>query len=1434
MKYEELIHFLQHAGKDPSRLIFEDELTGIYNRRFLHNYFQYKIPWHALKDHPLSLIMMDVDHFKKVNDTYGHAVGDQALVWVAGLLKGASGEEGLAIRYAGDEFMILLPNSEKEAALKVGERLLQKVHEKPISLDIGSGELRITLSIGVASVPEDAQTGKSLIQRADTALYYAKKVGRDCLANATVIAPQEVSAKTALHQLEGEKKAGHRLQYSQVAKFFKSFVQGQSQFLIVEGDIGMGKSTFLETIYRKLSASKMIRQVKVNGLRQEEFCPYYLMTNILVSLLNQREDKGIGIFESLGAKEIAYLSHILPQLGGKEDIPIEEDEKARREGIFNTLLYFLPKTIDFRPLILLIDDLQFADEATLFLLRRLILQRGLRLFICSTSTPIEALNWGSQVVPLGQFYEAHHQELDIQKITLTPLTPNDIADHLKEVFSRVCLPENFEKELAKITQGNPLFLTEILLKLALDQKILLSGQQWVIRPLEEGYFPRSLEEMVSQRIAALDDESRQLLYQAATFGEDVSLSLLTGSSEKMEAKILEFVDQAAALGLLRSDFQLNDETIRFLGKRVLETAYGAILPDKKQALHEKIGNYQETLYKQRLLPSVVPLVYHFKRSTNQRKSREYEKIQDGYTDKIFSPIEVKQYTGERRGQRRSELPPPGAPLDSASLAQIPNVLRCFLAAVRQHKLYPAESEAVVSANSQLKEVIESILANNENLTIFQINQALMVNGQKIDASEFKWVTEDLLKSLTGAELKGIVFYRGFTDRELEILMEALSRSKPKMIDKDFWQRFSSEERLTHIELKQVRYTLMVDSEGQAEERKTASRTVSAPSVMVSHQVIAKEQKLDHEDLIRITEILRSLLSASKNIKLYPLESKAISIPLEQLLEALRSTLSRRQALTLAQVSNSLVVNGIRIIVSGIGETLVDGFLQFLDSIALTSITFLNNLSYNELKTFIGALGQLPTSGLNSEFWIHLAQDKGLSAILFDQVFYETGVTPSQAFLKQEEPLEEEPEEFSEEFWKVQMVVPVGEELFETFFKEMPDRVNDLLMKGDEKQIRHIITRLFRGFQNRPFPTREKVIDGCRKLLDSLKPGFQHHFSKLFADPLLIAFSEEKDPKMLMEIAFLLHHMATHLIQFIEYSFSTRILQNLYGRYQKLLANKDPEAQWLAKFIERKLESTTQQLLVNDLKSGEISRQENAARLLGSLGQVTIPLLIDIIKKEEDLRVRQIAANLLGEMGPEAGELLKRELVLEGKHVERLRIFEVIDTVTRDLKIEIAFALDGENPQVREAAFQLVERLNNSQVVELLLDYARSQNTGLAIDVIKCLGKLKAQGALEVLIPLLNTTNDTKLMIACCQALGQIGDPAGVEPLVNILRGKGSFFRRKRRNPQVRATAAFAVGQIHHPRIPEILISFVDDPDLRVRAIARTRGYSSNHPSSKEE
>lgn len=1410
MEYDELSHFLQYAGKDPSRLIFEDELTGIYNRRFLHNYFQHKVPWSALEDNPLSLIMMDMDHFKQINDSYGHQVGDHALIWVAGLLKEVAGDENLPIRYAGDEFLILLPHADKQEAMQVGERLIQRVHEEPLRLEKGDGGLRITLSVGIASAPEDAQSGMTLIHQADIALYYAKKTGRNRLADAGEIDPQEVFDKTALHQLEREEIAGRRSQLERVAESLKKFSKGESQCMIVEGAPGMGKSTFLETIRRNLAQSKIIGQVKVNGTPQEVFRPYSLMTNILVALLNQRQDKGASIFEDLSSKETAYLTHILPHLGEAEETHQEEDERELREGIFNTLVHFIPKIADFRPHVLFIDDLHFGDEATLFLLRQLVMRREIPLFICGTAIDTKQFKVQEQAVPLERFYETYHRELGINKVTLTPLSAGDIANYLRGIFPQVNMPENFEKGLAEISQGNPLFLFEILRKMILDQKISLVGQQWVAEPIEEGYLPRSLEEIISQKIAALDEESRQLLQQASTIGEDVALSVLTGSSEKMEAKVLEFVDQAVTQGLVSSHFQLNDEMIRFLGKRVLEIAYEDIQKDQKQDLHERIGNYQEALYKQRLLPSAATLAYHFQRSASQEKARHYEQLQAAFNSKTFNAAEVIYYTGERR----KEVLPPGTPLDAASLTRIPTVIRYLLTAIRSFKLYPQGSEAIVSAQSQLKEVMDQILAKNEHLTIFQIGQALMINSQRIDVSEFRSIAEALINFMNRVELKGIAFHRAMSERELSILLETFGRIKLETIDRNFWQRFSKEHGLKHIELQQVPYTIRVESDGQPLDREPAGRADRAISAQVSSQLLAAEKKLDHEDANQISEVIRCLLSAATGIKLYPIKSKTITKAIEQLTEALGTFLTRKRVLSLAHVSNSLLVNGVRVDVSDF-ETLAESFLKFLDSVMLSSLTFVERVSAQEMKAFIGGLSQLPTTGLDSEFWTHFAQKQRLSHILFNQIMYETSVSPISVGSSEHE-LTTEP---SEVIWRTQ--VPDVKEISDALHELVPDHVSDLLLKGDEKQLQLMISRLFKGFGNLPPMVRKNVIDACRNISDDLTLSLQHHFTKLVAHNLLAAFESEQDPLFLMELAALLHRMATNLIQFAEYPIASEVLLHLQKRHRQLEDTQSEHSQLLARILHKRIEPSTQKLIVEDLKSGEPARQKNAAQLLGSLGRSTIWLLIDTIKEEDDFRVRQIAASLLAELGRAAAEPLKRELVREETPEGCIRILEVIDIVTSNVKSELSYIFADENVTVRHAAFQLAERINNDEMIKLLLNLVNNQDLYLAVAAMECLGRLKPAAALGVITSVLRSTKEPERLAAACQALGQIADPASIKSLAKMLGPRGLSLFRKRPNVKVRAAAAYALSNIHHPAAVKIFERLVNDSDPRVREIART-------------
>ena len=1418
MEYSDLVYFLQHVGKDPSRLIFEDELTGIYNRRFLLNFFEHKIPWDTLDRQPVALVMMDVDHFKKVNDTHGHDAGDQVLVHVAGLLREIAGEKALPIRYAGDEFMILVPRGGKPEALAVGEQVVRVVHERPARLDAGEVKVPVTLSIGVACAPDDAKSGRSLIQQADTALYSAKKAGRDQLADASDVSYQEVFGKVALYHLDKAVIAGRRMQLAQVAEALKKFSQRRSQFLLIEGTAGMGKSEFLKTIQQSLTQIR-IRQVKVSCSQQELFRPYSLTTSILMALLKQRQDQGVSIFQSLSATDISHLSHLLPQLGGTER-PATEDEKAQRQGIFAALMNFMPKLVDSRPLILLVDDLHLSDEASLLLLRRLLLHRGLPLFICATATETQPGRADGQANPLKRFYAVHCQELDIRKLILHPLTASDIRDHLRGIFPQVELPTNFERELEQITQGNPLFLSELLRTLVLDEKITLVGQQWVIEPPEQGYLPRSLEEIVKRKISTLDDESKKLLDHASILGDSVSLSVLAGSSEEREAKILAFIDQAVAQGLISVDFQLNDETIHFLGRRVQEIVYGAIQHEVRQELHERIGTYQEGLYDRRLLPSAATLAYHFTRSANQEKADIYEQTQADYNRIVFDPEEAAHYTGEPpRDKSPAELP-----FDPASLVHIPTVLRSLLLAVRNTKLYPPGSKAIRVANEQAREGIDKFLEKNETLTIFHIKQALLVNGQRIDTGDFRFFAESFIKFLTRLDLQGLAFKKGLPQEELSLLLDYWGRLKGEKIDQRFWQRFSEEKGLSHIELSQIHYAVVAEpveappqGEGEAEAKPDSAAEMAS-------RLAAAGQPLSKEQAAHLPALFRALLTAGRSVKLYPVTSKAVGTALQQLMETLRRLVGPESALTIARAGNSLLVNGQKVEFSEL-ETLTQAFLGFLDSLALTSITFLGTISATELRAFFSAFSQLPPVGLDANFWMRLAQEQRISSILFDRRLYEARVastvltaSPQQAGLVALQ-VAQQPEQ----------APPAAEEDLDSLLAQMPMRLSDLLLKGDEGRVKQIIGRLVQRFLGASVQNRQEVVNRFQDLVKGLNRGLLSQLAKLLAEPLLLLFSKEQDPVVVRDLATLLHQLSTILIQFLEYPTASRILLHLHRRHRLLAERSTEQAASLAKVIAKPLPPETQQLLREDFRSGDPRRHQHAAQLLGSLDQVSWPLLIDIVKHEQDLRVRQTAASLLAEHGEEPARLLKKELLLRATSQERLRILEVIDNVTREVATELAFALADEQPEVRQAALQLAERLAGDQVERVLLEQAESAQAEVAIGALRSLRKFKPQAALPRIIATLNSGKDPQRLVACCQILGDIGAPAGIEPLANLLTSKGFLFWRKRQRPDVRASAAFALSQIVHPAVAGILARYQEDPDPRVREAARTLCPSISPP-----
>jgi HEAT repeat protein len=382
------------------------------------------------------------------------------------------------------------------------------------------------------------------------------------------------------------------------------------------------------------------------------------------------------------------------------------------------------------------------------------------------------------------------------------------------------------------------------------------------------------------------------------------------------------------------------------------------------------------------------------------------------------------------------------------------------------------------------------------------------------------------------------------------------------------------------------------------------------------------------------------------------------------------------------------------------------------------------------------------------------------------------------------------------------------------------RISDLLLEGDETKINSIFRRLLQEYLQGTLQTRQKVVNRFHGMLDGLNLGLQNQLAKLMSRPLLLVFSQENDPIVLRELANLLHHLTTIMLQFGEYPSATQILLHLHRRHRELAEAKSEQTQILKKILLRPLESKAQQLILDDFRSGDPTQRQNASQLLGSMRQATLPLLINLIKSEEDLRVRQMAASLLAELGPQAAKLVKRQLLLQTGPEERVRFLEVVDTVTRDLRTELAYALADNNDRVRQAALELAERLNDDQVGKFLLEQTENEDVQVAIAAIKCLGKLKPPAANEKLLSVMQSSKNDELIVACCQSLGLIGDAGSIDHLAMLLASKG-FLRRRRHSAEVRATAALALSQINHPRVALVLANYAHDNDPRVRHIARS-------------
>lgn len=175
-KYQEA---LKANYRNSLNMAITDKLTGLYNRHYLDTHI-HNVVGQALENHKaLSLMIMDMDHFKSVNDTYGHDCGDEVLKQLAEIIIKSTRGSDLAARLGGEEFVVLMPETNEQAAYDMGERMRRTVEAHEFRISNPVGVIKKTVSIGVANLRLNGDTAADVVKRADVALYEAKNSGRN-------------------------------------------------------------------------------------------------------------------------------------------------------------------------------------------------------------------------------------------------------------------------------------------------------------------------------------------------------------------------------------------------------------------------------------------------------------------------------------------------------------------------------------------------------------------------------------------------------------------------------------------------------------------------------------------------------------------------------------------------------------------------------------------------------------------------------------------------------------------------------------------------------------------------------------------------------------------------------------------------------------------------------------------------------------------------------------------------------------------------------------------------------------------------------------------------------------------------------------------------------------------------------------------------------
>ena len=785
----------QPSADSAIELVYLDDLTGLRNRRFLYQAFGEDWADLTEPEGKMSLAIVDLDYFKLVNDTHGHLTGDLVLAETASMLRELLEETDHAIRYGGDEFVLLMPGREKGAAGELMETLRRTMAEKEFVSKEEKQPLEAVLSfsIGVASFPSDGTSGQELMAAADKALYASKKAGRNCVTLSGDL-PEELEDEfDLLRTFPAKTVVGRQELIESLGGVCELVNLDAGIWTSLVGPAGVGKTRLLHETLRLGLESGLLSIFM--GLSEDLVSQPYSGAARLLAELGYRYS---AVFERAVATDNPALLSVLrahaPDLVSES---IEDDAEIAPPPTEDLKEPFLAS---FRGLaqeakwLFLIDDVVHLDLHSAELFKIILEEERLPIAVVSAHRTGERESEGTPGLELLQTLQSRPW---FEERKVEPLSSDSVGVLIASLLPNHHAPADFDDLVFEITGGNPLFVEEVLRIGIASNRITRRGGEWFVQSVDRDEFPTTLEEAIRRRISLLDGEIEQMISRASALGTSFTSEILQALLGKNEGEILDFLDKARAQGLVQGGKFGGSGEIRFSSSSLRDQAYQTMSEADRVRAHREIGKIEEHRAGSLVGALASRLAYHFERGEVYEKARAYLEAATAAGAPVivagsWEESEVPKY-------RRRRITEAAVPLSDEAWPSVDDVLRSLAHATKSLWMYPEGSPIAKEAFRDLHRRLEGLFEHARVISFAAVEDALVVNGIPYPARRQGVLMRGLLDRLRIRELRGFTIREGMSESEVAFLVSQLASDEPIVRDPEVWAAMLAERGIGNVD-----------------------------------------------------------------------------------------------------------------------------------------------------------------------------------------------------------------------------------------------------------------------------------------------------------------------------------------------------------------------------------------------------------------------------------------------------------------------------------------------------------------------------------------------------------------------------------------------------------------------------------------------------------